>query len=239
MSASHPMPPLAQLFTEQVDGVLFVHLVGEVDLSNAEEVQARMMAPLVDASGLVLDLTATSYFDSTGVRMLFRVTEHLRGRSLPLRIVAPPGGTPVGYSSSPAFISASAWTTTSRRRARQSECLPGGTERFSVRRFRGGSVAGTPPAPAPPGTPTGDAGADFRARVALSILCPHRAPSFVRCDWRRVSPPGTGSCRRPPRRRTRPPLPPRWRARARSRRESRAPRTPPRPRRSRRGRSRW
>ena len=92
MSASHPMPPLAQLFTEQVDGVLFVHLVGEVDLSNAEEVQARMMAPLVDASGLVLDLTATSYFDSTGVRMLFRVTEHLRGRSLPLRIVAPPGG---------------------------------------------------------------------------------------------------------------------------------------------------
>ena len=82
------MKPLAQVRLDQTDGVLVAHLVGEIDLSNVDEVRALIIARVSQETGaLVLDLTTTTYLDSTGVRLLFELAERLQARRQPLRIV--------------------------------------------------------------------------------------------------------------------------------------------------------
>lgn len=67
---------------------LIAHLRGELDLSNVEEIRALIVATLGnDACGLVLDLTHTTYLDSTGVRMIFDLAQRLQSRRQQLRLV--------------------------------------------------------------------------------------------------------------------------------------------------------
>jgi anti-sigma B factor antagonist len=80
--------PLAQVRLDDTDGVLVAHLTGEVDLSNVDEIRALIIARVSQETGaLVLDLTGTTYLDSTGVRLLFELTERLHARRQQLRIV--------------------------------------------------------------------------------------------------------------------------------------------------------
>jgi len=80
--------PLAQVRIDDVDGVLVAHLVGEIDLSNVDEVRALVIARASQETGaLVLDLTETTYLDSTGVRLLFELAERLQSRRQQLRLV--------------------------------------------------------------------------------------------------------------------------------------------------------
>jgi anti-anti-sigma factor len=80
--------PLAHVRLDQADGVLVAHLVGEIDLSNVDEVRALIIARVSQETGaVVLDLTTTTYLDSTGVRLLFELAERLHARRQPLRIV--------------------------------------------------------------------------------------------------------------------------------------------------------
>jgi anti-anti-sigma factor len=80
--------PLAHVRLDETDGVLVAHLVGEVDLSNVDEIRALIIARVSQETGaLVLDLTSTTYLDSTGVRLLFELTERLQARRQPLRVV--------------------------------------------------------------------------------------------------------------------------------------------------------
>jgi anti-anti-sigma factor len=74
------------------DDVVIARLSGEVDLSNATEVgdELSMSVPNT-ALGLVLDLTATTYLDSSGVHLIFDLAERLRTRQQQLRIVVPAG----------------------------------------------------------------------------------------------------------------------------------------------------
>lgn len=82
------MKPLAQVRIDDVDGVLVAHLVGEIDLSNVDEVRALVIARSSQEPGaLVLDLTETTYLDSTGVRLLFELAERLQARRQVLRLV--------------------------------------------------------------------------------------------------------------------------------------------------------
>lgn len=82
------MKPLAQVRIDDLDGVLVAHLVGEIDLSNVDEVRALVIArSSQEAGALVLDLTETTYLDSTGVRLLFELAERLQARRQPLRLV--------------------------------------------------------------------------------------------------------------------------------------------------------
>jgi anti-anti-sigma factor len=82
--------PLAQLDVERVSDALVVRLDGEVDISNASEIGAALEAAVSsDTLGLVLDLSGTSYIDSAGVHLLFRLGSRLTRRRQQLRIVVP------------------------------------------------------------------------------------------------------------------------------------------------------
>jgi anti-anti-sigma factor len=74
------------------DDVVIARLSGEVDLSNAADVGDHLASSVPNtALGLVLDLTATTYLDSSGVHLIFDLAERLRTRQQQLRIVVPAG----------------------------------------------------------------------------------------------------------------------------------------------------
>jgi anti-anti-sigma factor len=57
--------------TEQRDGVVIVRVTGDVDLSNAAQVEAAVLAAAATSRGaLVVDLTDVPFIDSAGVRCL-------------------------------------------------------------------------------------------------------------------------------------------------------------------------
>lgn len=69
---------------------MVVALSGEVDLSNAHEVERRVGEIIAGAAALALDLNDVTYLDSRGLQLLLRLAErHLHG-SLDLVIVAAP-----------------------------------------------------------------------------------------------------------------------------------------------------
>jgi anti-anti-sigma factor len=70
--------------------VLVARLSGEVDSSNASELRLVISERLpATASGLVLDLSAVSYLDSSGVHLLFDLSRRLRARRQSIRLVVP------------------------------------------------------------------------------------------------------------------------------------------------------
>jgi anti-anti-sigma factor len=74
---------------EDRDGIVLARVVGEVDLSNVDEVESEIaLAIRPDTRGLVLDLTPTTYLDSTGIRMIFHLARRLQDRRHDLRLVA-------------------------------------------------------------------------------------------------------------------------------------------------------
>ncbi len=82
------MTPLAEVRLEEVNGALVAHLAGEVDLSNVEVVRATIIDRVsAETDALVLDLSETTYLDSTGVRLLFELTQRLHARRRQLRLV--------------------------------------------------------------------------------------------------------------------------------------------------------
>ena len=81
---------LEQLELEQLGDVVVAHMSGEVDLSNATSVTERLIAAVPNsATALVLDLSETTYLDSSGVRMLFELAQRLRNRGQGLELVVP------------------------------------------------------------------------------------------------------------------------------------------------------
>lgn len=72
------------------DGVVVATLSGEIDLSNAAEITDALLGGVPnEALGLVIDLSAVSYLDSAGVRMLAELDHRLGWRAQTLRVVAP------------------------------------------------------------------------------------------------------------------------------------------------------
>jgi anti-sigma B factor antagonist len=85
------MTELARLETQERDGVLVAGLTGEIDLSNATALEERIVAAAGAEVPLVVDLTAVTFLDSAGVRLL----DHLVAARQPapaIRVVAPAGG---------------------------------------------------------------------------------------------------------------------------------------------------
>ena len=82
------MKPLAKVTLEPHGPTVVAHLVGEVDLSNVDEIRTLLVdAVSHETECLILDLTETAYLDSTGVRLLFEIAERLQGRRQQLRLV--------------------------------------------------------------------------------------------------------------------------------------------------------
>ena len=64
-------------------------LEGEIDLANAAAIEAEVLGALGDAPALVVDLSAVTYFDSSGMRMLDGLARACASSGLPMRVVAP------------------------------------------------------------------------------------------------------------------------------------------------------
>ena len=82
------MSPLAEVTLEADGDTVVAHVHGEVDLSNVDDIRTVLIEVVShELECLVLDLTDTTYLDSTGVRLLFELAERLHGRRQELRLV--------------------------------------------------------------------------------------------------------------------------------------------------------
>lgn len=72
--------------------VVVARVSGEIDLASADAVGGELATAVPNrALGLVLDLSRTSYLDSSGVSLIFELAERLRRRQQQLRLVVPEG----------------------------------------------------------------------------------------------------------------------------------------------------
>lgn len=68
-----------------------LHLAGEIDLANHEQVAEDVKATITNETTAVrLDLAGVTYLDSTGLRFLFSLAERLERMQVELVVVAPP-----------------------------------------------------------------------------------------------------------------------------------------------------
>jgi len=83
---------LAHLAFEEQGRVVVARVAGEVDLSNAGDLQQSMLDAVPNtAEGMVVDLSVVSYLDSSGIRMLGEIGERLGWREQRFAVVAPTG----------------------------------------------------------------------------------------------------------------------------------------------------
>jgi anti-anti-sigma factor len=83
---------LATLFVWQRDNVVVAGVTGELDVSNAGTIEAAIAAEAGnDAAGLVLDLAGLQFMDSSGVHLLFHLSQRLAVRGRRMAVIAPPG----------------------------------------------------------------------------------------------------------------------------------------------------
>jgi anti-sigma B factor antagonist len=64
-----------------------VRLVGEIDMANAADLGAEISLRTMTARAVVVDLTAVSFLDSAGVRLLDALVGELETRRIPIRLV--------------------------------------------------------------------------------------------------------------------------------------------------------
>ncbi len=84
---------LAVVEANTTERVTVVRIDGEVDLSNAEQVRARILAEVVDdPETVILDLAGARYLDSAGIRLLFDLGERFATHRIDFRIVVPAAG---------------------------------------------------------------------------------------------------------------------------------------------------
>lgn len=74
------------------DEVVVARLTGELDISGAETTGERIAGAVPSsARGLVIDMSALEFIDSSGVAMLFGLARRIGSRRQELRVVAPAG----------------------------------------------------------------------------------------------------------------------------------------------------
>jgi anti-anti-sigma factor len=81
---------LADLQITHVPGAIVARVVGEVDMSNAEDLGAAVIgATPNDAQGVILDLSRVDYLDSAGIYVIHGVRTSLQARGQMLVLVIP------------------------------------------------------------------------------------------------------------------------------------------------------
>ena len=84
-------PELARLSFESDGDVELARVAGEVDASNVNDLSKTLLETLSNkARAVVIDLTNTSYIDSSGISLIFDAAARLRNRRQELRLVVPP-----------------------------------------------------------------------------------------------------------------------------------------------------
>jgi len=72
------------------DTIVVARLKGEIDLANAKPIGSLVAGAVTnDATGVVLDLTDTTYLDSSGVHLVFDLNERLVARQQRLVLAIP------------------------------------------------------------------------------------------------------------------------------------------------------
>jgi anti-anti-sigma factor len=83
---------IANVEFDERDGIVIAAFDGEIDSSNAGELRLALAERLPStASGLVLDLTAVNYLDSSGIQLLFDLGRRVAARRQSIRLVVPDG----------------------------------------------------------------------------------------------------------------------------------------------------
>jgi anti-sigma B factor antagonist len=90
MSSNHDALPSFELTVERYDSVATVVVSGELDLATVPRLSAAV-AEHGDAKVLVLDMTATTFIDSTGVTALLQADRRAGGSGSRLVVVAGDG----------------------------------------------------------------------------------------------------------------------------------------------------
>jgi anti-anti-sigma factor len=81
---------LARVTVARDSRVPVATLSGEIDISNAEDIESSLYAAVPNSAlGVVLDMSELRYLDSAGVRMLFALDERLSRRGQQLHLAAP------------------------------------------------------------------------------------------------------------------------------------------------------
>lgn len=85
------MPELARLSLESQGEIELARVAGEVDASNVDDLSQRVLAAVPNhARALVIDLSQTSYIDSSGISLIFDAAARLKNRRQQLRLVVTP-----------------------------------------------------------------------------------------------------------------------------------------------------
>jgi anti-sigma B factor antagonist len=85
------MADLARLSVETRGDVELARVAGEVDASNVAEISEELLGAVSNqARAVVLDLSQTSYIDSSGISLIFDAAARLRNRQQELRLVVTP-----------------------------------------------------------------------------------------------------------------------------------------------------
>jgi anti-anti-sigma factor len=85
------MNELATVSAESVGDASVVRIDGEVDMSNADDIEHQIRTSAEGTHLVVLDLAEVSFFDSSGIRMLFGIRQELQGKGIQIAVVAPEG----------------------------------------------------------------------------------------------------------------------------------------------------
>ena len=84
------MTRLAQLHLEEQNRITVATVDGEIDLSNAAELEVAISHAVGnEAVGLVVDLVHVGYLDSSGVTLLFNLARRLSRRQQEFVVVVP------------------------------------------------------------------------------------------------------------------------------------------------------
>lgn len=87
------MRQLARIVPEpHGDDLMVARIEGEVDMSNAQPIGKRLRELLTNRStALIVDLGPTTHLDSSGIALLFALSDELRRRQQQLHLVVPDG----------------------------------------------------------------------------------------------------------------------------------------------------
>jgi len=80
---------LATMELEPSDGSLLIRLHGEIDLSNAEQLQQQLEDAVEGYSQVIVDLTKITYLDSQGLRIIKKIRDKFAREDTALILVAP------------------------------------------------------------------------------------------------------------------------------------------------------
>jgi anti-anti-sigma factor len=80
------------LTIEDQDGVVVAYVEGEIDLASAPRLGRELASAIPnDVVGVVIDLSGTTYLDSSGVSLVFELAERMHARQQQLRLALPDG----------------------------------------------------------------------------------------------------------------------------------------------------